>query len=353
MTTTVSLWMTPRQKSPNLPRSGMRSELPPHFDPAALRLAADVRRLGRSTHEKDEAGGRLWVPVRHGVVIAARTWGTLTPEQRHAAFVQATALRMKTDSACVFSHTSAAAVWGLPRVSAWPKYIEVTGTGRRVRSSGLIRRHHLPVDGSVVEQGLDVTTLTRTILDVARTEALSDAVAAADHALHHELCTTADLAAEFARVNPGAPGRARARLALDLADGRSMSVGESLSRVQMFRLNIPRPTLQVPIEDEDGLIGIGDFGWDGVIGEFDGRKKYGLRAGMDPREAERTLWNEKKREDRIRATHRKMARWVWVDALRPSQMARILAAQGIRASAVNTWFGGDVAMRHPRGPEAV
>ncbi|MFC7487265.1 hypothetical protein ACOCJ7_19965 [Knoellia sp. CPCC 206453] len=330
----------------------MRSELSPPFDPAKLRLAADVRRLGLSTHEKDEAGSRLWVPVRHGVVIAAQTWGTLTQEQRHAAFVQATALRMKTDSPRVFSHTSAAAVWGLPRVSAWPKYIEVIGTGKRVRSSGLIRRHHLPVDGSVVEQGLEVTTLTRTILDIARAEALSDAVAAADYALHHELCNMADLEAEFAQVNPGAPGRTRARLALDLADGKSMSVGESLSRVQMFRLNIPRPILQVPLEDEDGLIGSGDFGWDGVIGEFDGRKKYGLRAGMDPKEAERTLWNEKKREDRIRAKGNKMARWVWVDAVRPSQMARVLAAQGIRPSAVNTWFAHEIAARHPRRPDA-
>lgn len=293
------------------------------------------------------------MPVRHGVVIAARTWATLTPEQRHAAFVQATALRMNTDTTFVFSHTVAAALWELPRVSAWPKHIDVTGTGKRVRSSGLIRRHHLPVDVAAVVRGLDVTTLTRTILDVARTETLSDAVAAADHALHHELCSKAGLEAEFDQVNPGSPGRARARLALDLADGRSMSVGESLSRVQMFRLDLPRPALQVPIEDEDGLIGIGDFGWDGVIGEFDGRKKYGLRQGMDPKEAERTLWNEKKREDRIRATHRKMARWVWVDALRPQQMARILAAQGIRQSAVNTWFAENVAARHSRRPEAI
>ena len=89
------------------------------------------------------------------------------------------------------------------------------------------------------------------------------------------------------------------------------------------------------------------------MGEFDGRKKYGLREGMDPKEAERTLWNEKKREDRIRATDRKMARWVWADAARPSQMARLLAAQGVRPSAVNRWFADEIALKHPRRPETV
>ncbi|MFC7490025.1 MULTISPECIES: hypothetical protein [unclassified Knoellia] len=324
----------------------MRSDLSPPFDPTTLRLAGDVRRLGRDTNEKDDQGRPVWVRVRHGVVVRAATWRQLTVEQRHAAFVHATALRMKAPPAAL-SHTSAAALWGLPRVSAWPTRLEVISSAR---SSGLIVRHDLPRGETVHVAGLSVTSLTRTLVDLGRTEKLHDAVAAADHALHHELCTAIALEEEFDRLDAGVPGRARARLALDLADGRSMSVGESLSRVQMFRLNLPRPELQVEVHDGDGLVGFCDFGWEDVMGEFDGRKKYGLRDGMDPQKAERTLWNEKKREDRIRATNRKMARWVWVDALRPSQMARILAAQGIRPSAVNTWFVGEMAARHPRHP---
>jgi len=67
---------------------------------------------------------------------------------------------------------------------------------------------------------------------------------------------------------------------------------------------------------------------------------------------EQTLWKEKRREDRIRATGRRMARWVWADAVRPSQMARVLATQGVRPSAVNTWFPDEVAVHHPRRPGA-
>lgn len=321
------------------------------FDPTTLRLASDVRRLGRSTRETGGDGRRLWVPVRHGVVLPASTWSRLTPEQRHAAFVHATALRM-SDGDSVFSHSSAAAVWGLPRVSAWPRQVEVTRPGRRVRSSGLIRRHDLSVPETVVVAGVAVTPLARTLVDLARTEAMSDAVAAADHALHHRLCSWPELLDELDRLEPGVPGGARARLAVDLADSRSMSVGESLSRVQMFRLNLPRPRLQVRVEDEDGLVGYCDFGWDGVMGEFDGRRKYGLTDGSAPEEVERVLWREKQREDRIRARGHRMARWVWTDAVRPELMARILAAQGIRPSARNMWFADEVAARHPRCPGA-
>ncbi|MFW5472639.1 hypothetical protein ACOCJ5_04955 [Knoellia sp. CPCC 206450] len=205
---------------------------------------------------------------------------------------------------------------------------------------------------TTVATGLAVTPVARTLVDLARTEELQDSVAACDHALHHRLCTWGDLLHEVAGLEPGARGRARAQLAVDLADSRSMSVGESLSRVQMFRLNLPRPRLQVRVEDAAGLVGYCDFGWEGVMGEFDGRKKYGLVAGMDLREAERVLWREKQREDRIRARGRRMARWVWADAVRPQQMARILAGQGIRPQARNSWFADEMSARHPRSPGA-
>jgi hypothetical protein len=78
--------------------------------------------------------------------------------------------------------------------------------------------------------------------------------------------------------------RPRALLVAELADARSMSAGESVSRATMFRLNLPRPELQVPVEDAAGLIGVADFGWEGVVGEFDGRRTYAVgvvRAGDD------------------------------------------------------------------------
>jgi hypothetical protein len=105
----------------------------------------------------------------------------------------------------------------------------------------------------------------------------------------------------------------------------------------MFRLNLPRPDLQVDVEDAGGLVGTTDFGWPGVVGEFDGRSKYGIPEGADPAEVAEVLWREKRREDRLRRVVR-VARWTWADAVGDASMAGLLAEQGIRSQPRNTWF---------------
>ena len=185
--------------------------------------------------------------------------------------------------------------------------------------------------------GVLVTGVARTVVDVARTGTLATGLAAADHALRHGLCSVGDLAAAATAVPPRVRGRPSGLLVAELADGRSMSAGESLSRAVMFRLNLPRPQLQVEVFDDEGLAGVADFGWAGVVGEFDGRRKYAVPDGADPSEAGDVLWREKRREDRIRRRVR-MARWSWADAVAEAPMARILAEQGIRAQPRNTWI---------------
>ncbi len=156
-----------------------------------------------------------------------------------------------------------------------------------------------PAQPSVLN-GVRVTGVARTVVDLARTGSLESAVAAADHALRHGLCSAADLRAEADAVPARVRGRPVAALVAELADGDSMSVGESLSRVQMFRLGLPRPRLQVEHVDGLGSIGFVDFDWDGVVGEFDGKVKYRVPPDADPQEAAEILWREKKREDRLR-----------------------------------------------------
>ena len=59
--------------------------------------------------------------------------------------------------------------------------------------------------------------------------------------------------------------------------GTSQTILESLSRVRLCDAGLPEPRLQVPIYDEDGLIGYVDMLWEdlGVVGEADGALKYG------------------------------------------------------------------------------
>lgn len=296
---------------------------PPPFDPALLRSTRSLHALGIDPRR----GG--WHHVRYNAWVEEPLWRTLLPEQRHAALVHATDSGCRVPGRHVYALESAAALWGLPRVERWPSHVTVLATGPRTRGSRCIRVHvGAPTNGATV-LGVRATDPARTVVDLARTGSLETALCAADHALRHGLCSSDELSAAAVAVAPRVRGRPAARLVAELADGRSMSAGESYSRARMFQLDLPRPELQVPLEDADGTFGQGDFGWPGVVGEFDGRRKYAVPEGSDATEAELVLWAEKRREDRIRRRSR-LARWVWRDVAEVTPLVRILAEQGIR-----------------------
>ncbi|MGL5849308.1 MAG: hypothetical protein ACRCZD_00880, partial [Phycicoccus sp.] len=273
----------------------MRGEpLPPPFDPAMLVRGAWLRRQDVVPRPPD------WVRVRHGYWVAATDWAGLLPVHRHAALVHATARCCDDPTGPLFSHAAAAALHGLPRISMWPAVAEALIDGPRIRSSRRLRKHVGAESGAVEVDGLRVTPLARTVVDIARTSTLADGVAAADFALRHRLCTAAEIAGQVDAVALSAPGRARAALVRDLADPRSQSPGESLSRTQMFLVDLPRPELQYGVHDHLGHIGNADFGWGRVLGEFDGSTKYRVPPGATAEEASRVILAEKQREDRMR-----------------------------------------------------
>jgi hypothetical protein len=129
------------------------------------------------------------------------------------------------------------------------------------------------------------------------------------------------------------PGTARLQITLRLASPGAESVGESRSRFMFWSHGIPRPQLQYVVRDGSEVIGIVDFAWPayGLLGEFDGRIKYGrlLRPGEAPGDA---VYREKLREDRIReVTGWRMIRFGWADLERPSRTAaRVRDALGRR-----------------------
>jgi hypothetical protein len=137
-------------------------------------------------------------------------------------------------------------------------------------------------------------------------------------------------------VPPRTKGCARAVRNLELADARSGSAGESLSRGQMLLIGVPRPDLQVSFARGD-LPGhdVVDFDWPGLdtFGEFDGKGKYSREELRNGRSAEEVLWDEKVREDRIRRHRRRSVRWGWGDAMSRRRLERVLALGGIHASA--------------------
>ncbi|PRZ18111.1 hypothetical protein [Nesterenkonia sandarakina] len=122
----------------------------------------------------------------------------------------------------------------------------------------------------------------------------------------------------------------RWRACLELADARSESAGESLSRVRMLDLGFEPPQLQVSF-DLGGTVARVDFYWPGVgvVGEFDGKLKYTRGSGLSGASAEDVVWEEKLREDALRARGLKVVRWVWDDLQRPGALAARLHTAGV------------------------
>jgi hypothetical protein len=238
---------------------------------------------------------------------------------RHRFRITATAAELRVPA--VVSHVSAAALHGLP---LWGVRLERIHVLRTPPASGASNaRLHLHVarcadeDITVIDD-VPVTSVTRTVVDVARTETFEAAVVVADAALFMRLTSAARLRECLARMGsvPGVRGASRV---LSFADGLSESVGESRSRVALHRLRLPRPDLQVRVLRGDrSEIGRCDFGWDAyrTLGEFDGKVKYGrlLRPGQQPGDA---VFDEKRREDELRDYRWQVARWTWSDLDRP------------------------------------
>lgn len=308
------------------------------FDPSRLRVASDLRRLAIDP----AASG--WHRVRRGVWLPPGVWETLDADQRYEATVHATVLTCREPEEVVLAAHSAAVVLGMPSIEPWPGRVCLLDPEGRSGSSRHIRMLHGPPAETVVKNGVQVTPAPRTVIDLARYGTLDTALAAADFALRTRLCDREELEHEALLIPPGGRGRSIARLTVDLADGLSGSPGESLSRLQMFRANFPRPVLQQEYRDEAGLIGYVDFDLERLIGEFDGKTKYRIPDGVSPKEASRIVWQEKRREDRLR-NFKRVARWDWATARRPDALARYLMSCGLKPEPKSTWI--DLAARRP------
>jgi hypothetical protein len=270
------------------------------------------------------------VRVRRGAYVSAASWEAASDEDRHVLRVAAATALFP---ALVLSHESAAVAWGMPRIALWDDAVHVVvGDATGGRSTALLVQHTFGGALDVAEvDGIRFTGAARTVVDLALRDSFASALATADWALRYGLVTHEDLRRSL-DAHPAVLGRERAERVLRHADGRSESVGESLSRARMIELGVPLPELQVEIDDDAGRIGRVDFEWQGLrlVGEFDGRAKYRrdeLLRGRDPGDV---VWDEKRREDRLRATGRGVVRWTWAQALHRPTFAGVLRGAGLR-----------------------
>lgn len=303
-------------------------------DPRELLVSARLRRLeGGEPPHRDPALTR----VRRGFYRASDP--AVRASELHRMRIFATAEARSTE--LIFSHTSAAELWGCPQLAVDLTHVHVTQPGRARRTTSGVRVHRGAVpDEHVITlpSGLLATSRAWTAMQIAAAGTLPGILMPLDH-LARDLMRGLDADADevldmlVSLVPPRMRGGERAKRHLRLANPLSGSAGESLSRGQMVLLGVPMPELQVhfPRGDRPGD-DVVDFDWPGLdtYGEFDGEGKYfdqELAGGRTPREV---LWDEKTREDRIRRHRRRGVRWGWNDALSRSRLGQILAAAGIR-----------------------
>lgn len=246
----------------------------------------------------------------------------LSRTDRYCMLIEATAVRLAPTT--VLSHGTAAVIHGIPVLEArLDRIYALTVRGNGKRSAHLHTRRRTLDDDEIVEFELPrlgrvkVTSQARTLADLARTLPFPEVIAAFDGAL----AAGADLDALDASGRLGT----RIALARTFADARAESFGESLSRAMFAQAGLPAPELQLAHATPAGeFVGRSDFAWDDVVGEFDGKVKYGalLRPGESAADA---IMREKRREAQLQDLGKTVVRWQWSSLFPPNALVRRLA----------------------------
>ena len=237
---------------------------------------------------------RELIRERHGTYVRATALAAVAedPAGRHALDVR-TVLAATSAPGAVASHESAALIHGLPLLNA-----PAPGTVTLTRAPGAFRgssrpdvRYYsasLPREHVTTKLGAPVTTVARTVIDLARTLPFMDAVVVADVAIHKQRTSKPGLSGVLGSCK-GWPGADAARRVVAFSDGRSNSVLESCARVVFDANGLPPPELQVTLTggiqlDTAGYVVavveyhdyVVDFYWPDfkTIAETDGKLKY-------------------------------------------------------------------------------
>ncbi|HEV7769278.1 MAG TPA: type IV toxin-antitoxin system AbiEi family antitoxin domain-containing protein [Solirubrobacterales bacterium] len=145
----------------------------------------------------------------------------------------------------VLSHRTAAAFWGIRGHSSG--MIEVT-TPSKSRSRGSIQRHFaaLPADEVTTTDGIPVTTVPRTLFDLAavlRVDAVEQALRQSERLRLHDVLSLEDLLARYPRHRGNRAIRECLRRRRELPAGVTREALEARFLVFLARHGLPRPRL--------------------------------------------------------------------------------------------------------------
>jgi hypothetical protein len=287
---------------------------------------------GHTQKEVQRLRERHLVSIRRGVYAWREDFEDARPLDQHRMRVAALTLALTVPG--VLSHQTAAAELELDLLDADLTLLHVTrpsGEGSRIEAGVAHHTGELP-DRHVRSRGdveMSLTTFARTAVDVGLTSERFECVLAALDSALHKGASREEIADAFDLCR-GWPGARMLGRALDLTDGRADNPGESWSRAILVKAGLAPDDLQTAMYDADGLIGYVDFYWKGLVGEFDGKRKYKVPEGANADEAAQVLWKEKRREDRLRVDN-EVVRWGVAELHRPERLVEYVQRALLRA----------------------
>ena len=220
-----------------------------------------------------------------------------------------------------FSHLSAALLWGLPVTRHVQDRAEVIRPERSVAyRQMLVRKRPLPTTDVAVLDGTRVTTVARTLSDVAHDYPLDISVPMIDAALRNRLIT-GDLTSPFPPSHSGRRGARRARLALSIADPSHESPAESICAVRLHEHGIDGFVTQVVFGNPDEPYRARvDFLHRAakLILEVNGEIKY-----VDGEAGSRRARQERQRDYRLRNMGYRVYQLTWADLFSPDTFREI------------------------------
>jgi len=294
-----------------------------------LALAREMRAARGTARPLERAATRReLVRIAPGAYVPSHEWREAAQAERHRMIARAVSARATISP--LFSHESAAAFHGIPIVGDWPDWATVTVRRGGSATSSAVRRIHrtLPAEDVVeLHDGVRVTSLERTLVDLGATRGALSAIVAFSHARNAglRLERIEESIASAGRM----PGIRAVRAALRRSTDRSESPLETLVLVRCRDLGFAEPEQQRVIRGVDGIEYRVDFAWrDGaIVLEADGKLKYRAERGR-PTPSD-VLWAEKRREDAIRGRGPVFVRAGWDDAWAGVGLERLLVAAGV------------------------
>lgn len=208
------------------------------------------------------------------------------------------------------------------------QHVTVTREQRR-RNRPDLHFHTRAIGCGEVERcdGVPVTSVARTLADLATSLERLPAVWAIDDALRRRLCAKADIIAVIERWRGGA-GCVTASERLDEADGMAESILETAGRLVLRDRGVPLPIPQYQLWAPDGTL----------VARLDGaylREKVALEYdGADPHSLPEAVFRDRWRQNSLPELGWTILRFTWWDVMRdPDEVAaRVLRTLRRRAA---------------------